>query len=65
MKIGTSIKESLNLLKSHLWEKDLSKKLSEGEPPLRSELFSTEQMEQYGMILAGLHLSGPDRKSVV
>jgi cellobiose phosphorylase len=53
------INESLHLLKSHLWEKDLSQKYSDGEPPLRSELFSSEQMEQYGRILAGLHLPGP------
>ena len=60
MKIGPSIiNESLDLLKTHLWEKDLSKKYSDGEPPLRSELFSIEQMEQYGKVLAGLHLPGP------
>ena len=56
------INESLHLLKSHLWDKDLSQKYSEGEPPLRSELFSSEQMEQYGKVLAGLHLPGPKVK---
>ncbi|MGA2407189.1 MAG: glucoamylase family protein [Bacteroidales bacterium] len=60
MKIGPSIiNESLHLLKSHLWENDLSQKYADGLPPLRSELFSTEQMEQYGKILAGLHILGP------
>jgi cyclic beta-1,2-glucan synthetase len=60
MKIGPSlINESLNRLKSHLWESDLSQKYADGEPPLSSELFSTEQMEQYGKILAGLHVLGP------
>src|SRR3972149_7763474 len=60
MKIGPSIiNESFHLLKSHLWEKDLSQKYADGEPPLRSELFSIEQMEQYGKILAGLHILGP------
>ena len=60
MKIGPSIiNESLHLLKSHIWEKNLSQKYADGEPPLRSELFSSEQMEQYGRILAGLHLLGP------
>ncbi len=60
MKIGPSIiNDSLHLLKSHLWENDLSQKYADGEPPLRSELFSTEQMEQYGKILAGLHILGP------
>src|SRR5664279_1038570 len=60
MKIGPAlINESLHRLKSHLWENDLSQKYADGEPPLSSELFSTEQMEQYGKILAGIHVSGP------
>jgi cyclic beta-1,2-glucan synthetase len=60
MKIGPFIiNESLHLLKSHLWEKDLLQKYADGEPPLRSELFSCEQMEQYGRILAGQHVLGP------
>ena len=60
MKIGTFIiNESLHLSKPHLWEKDLSQKFADGEPPLRSELFSCEQMEQYGRILAGQHILGP------
>ena len=60
MKIGPSIiNESLHRLKSHLWENDLSQKYADGEPPLRSELFSAEQMEQYGKTLAGLHILGP------
>ncbi len=59
MKIVPSIiNESIHLLKTHLWDKDLSQKYADGEPPLRSELFSTEQMEQYGKVLAGLHLIG-------
>jgi cellobiose phosphorylase len=61
MKIVPSlINESFHHLKSHLWEKDLSQKYADGELPLRSELFSAEQMEQYGKILAGLHILGPD-----
>ena len=60
MKIKPSvINESLQRLKSHLWENDLSQKYADGEPPLRSELFTTEQMEQYGKTLAGLHFLGP------
>jgi len=60
MKIRPAIiNESLHRLKSHLWENDLSQKYADGEPPLSSELFSTEQMEQYGKILAGLHILGP------
>jgi cellobiose phosphorylase len=30
-----------------------------GEPPLRSELFSSEQMKQHGEVLAGEHRLGP------
>jgi hypothetical protein len=30
-----------------------------GEPPLRSELFSIEQMKQHGKTLAGGHKLGP------
>ena len=61
MKIGPSIiNDSLQRLKSHLWENDLSQKYADGEPPLSSELFSTEQMEQYGKVLAGLHILGPN-----
>ncbi|MFN2378992.1 MAG: glucoamylase family protein, partial [Bacteroidales bacterium] len=64
MKIVPSIiNDSLHLLKSHLGEKDLSQKYADGEPPLRSELFSAEQMEQYGKVLAGLHLLGPKVES--
>ena len=61
MKIGPSIiNDSLHRLKSHLWENELSGKYAEGEPPMHSELFSTEQMEQYGKTLAGLHVLGPN-----
>jgi cellobiose phosphorylase len=60
MKLGPSlISETLLRLKSHLREKDLSQKYAEGELPLRSELFNTEQMEQHGKTLAGMHFLGP------
>ncbi len=61
MKAGPSIiNDSLHRLKSHLlWENNLSQKYADGEPPLRSELFSAEQMEQYGKTLAGLHVLDP------
>ncbi len=59
MKIGPKIiNESFQLLKSNLWEKDNLQKYSDGEPPLRSELFNAEQMEQHGKILAGMHVLG-------
>jgi hypothetical protein len=56
----TIINDSLQLLKSRIWENDLSQKFADGEAPLRSELFSTEQMEQHGKTLAGLHMPGPE-----
>jgi cyclic beta-1,2-glucan synthetase len=60
MKISHDIiNDSFHLLKSHLWENDISQKYSGGEPPLRSELFSAEQMEQHGKNLAGLHILSP------
>jgi len=59
MRVDESINKSLNRLKAHLWENNLSKKYAGGEPPFRSELFSTEQMEQYGKVLAGQHTLGP------
>jgi cellobiose phosphorylase len=37
----------------------LAKKFAGDEPPLRSELFSSEQMKQHGKTLAGLHKLGP------
>ena len=40
---------------------DLAKKYAGVEPPLRSELFSRDQMEQHGKTLAGLHKLGLGR----
>ena len=42
-------------------ENDLAEKYASGEPPLRSELFSADQMEQHGKILAGLHRLSPEQ----
>ena len=65
MRIRPSIiKESVHRLKSILLESDLSQKFANGEPPLSSELFSNEQMEQYGKILAGTHILGQKTKPV-
>ncbi len=38
---------------------DLKAKCAVYEPPLRSELFSSDQMEQHGKTLAGLHTLSP------
>jgi cyclic beta-1,2-glucan synthetase len=54
----TIINNSLNRLKPHLWENNFSQKYTGEEFPLRSELYNTEQMEQYGKKLARSHLLG-------
>jgi cyclic beta-1,2-glucan synthetase len=46
-------------LRANLRGKDLAQKCAVYEPPLRSELFSSDQMEQHGKTLAGLHKLGP------
>jgi hypothetical protein len=56
--ISTKLNESLFRLKVHLSENFLAKKFVNEEPPLRSELFSADQMEQHGKILASLHALG-------
>jgi cyclic beta-1,2-glucan synthetase len=48
----------LPYLRTKLREKDLAQKCAVYEPPLRSELFSSDQMEQHGKTLAGLHILG-------
>ncbi len=53
--------ESLFHLGASFPENDLAEKYASGEPPLRSELFSVDQMEQHGKILAGLHRLSPDQ----
>ena len=59
MKItNPKINESLFRLKVQLNENYLAKKFASGEAPLRSELFSADQMEQHGKILAGSHTLG-------
>ena len=49
-------------------ENDLAEQYAGGEPPLRSELFSANQMEQHGKTLVDLHeLSqslAPDRPPI-
>ncbi len=53
--IYPKINESLSRLKSQLNENSLNKKFANGEPPMRSELFSADQMEQHGKVLASTH----------
>ena len=53
--INPKISEPLLRLKAKLNENSFVKKFADGEPPLRSELFSADQMEQYGKLLAKTH----------
>ncbi len=52
---------NLPYLRSRLRGNDLIQKCADNEPPLRSELFSSDQMDQHGRTLAGLHTLGPGR----
>ena len=62
MKINNiKINKSLLRLKVQLNENFLAKKFASGEPPLRSQLFSADQMEQHGKILASSHTLGTHR----
>jgi cyclic beta-1,2-glucan synthetase len=61
--INPKISESLLRLKAQLNENSLVKKFADAEPPLRSELFSADQMEQHGKILAKTHTSESETKT--
>jgi cyclic beta-1,2-glucan synthetase len=56
-----TILEKLPHLRTGLRGCDLAQKYAGTEPPLRSELFSRDQMEQHGKTLAGLHTLGVER----
>jgi hypothetical protein len=59
--INPKINESLLRLKVQLSENFRAKKFVSGESPLRSELFSADQMEQHGKKLASSHIVGFQR----
>ncbi len=56
-----TIRETLLRLRARLGENGTARKYAGGEPPLRSELFSADQMEQHGKTLAGWHRLSPGR----
>ncbi len=56
---GKSILGNLPHLRASLRRKGLAKKFADDEPPLRSELFSSDQIKQHGKTLAGSHKLGP------
>ncbi len=61
MNISNSILGNLAHLRARLQGNSQTKKCADKEPPLRSELFSSDQMEQHGKTLAGLHKLGLGR----
>jgi cellobiose phosphorylase len=50
-----TIRKTLLHLRERFHENGLAQKCAGGEPPLRAELFSSDQMEQHGKTLAGSH----------
>ena len=52
---NTSIQELLSHLRISLPGDNLLRKYANEKPPLRAELFSTDQMALYGKTLAGRH----------
>ena len=62
MKVSSkTILENLPHLRVSLRRNGLAQKYAGDEPPLRSELFSSDQMEQHGKTLAGSHKLSPGR----
>ena len=55
MKVGSKISLGSLLHLRASFRKRLGRTVRRGEPPLRSELFSADQMEQHGKTLAALH----------
>ena len=56
-----TIRQTLLRLRARLGGSGMALKHAADEPPLRSELFSADQMEQHGMTLAGWHRLSPGR----
>ena len=56
-----TIRGTLLHLRARLFGNDPAQKYAGDEPPLRSELFSADQMEQHGKTLAGSHKLSPAR----
>ena len=62
MKISSkTVRGTFSRMWARLCEKDLAQKYAGDELSLRSELFSDDQMEQHGKILAGEHQLKPGR----
>jgi cyclic beta-1,2-glucan synthetase len=61
LKVSETILGNLPHFTAILHRKDSAQEYGGDEPPLRSELFSNDQMEQHGISLAGLHRIGLGR----
>ena len=64
MKVSSeTVRGTLLHLGAYLRRNGLAQKYAGDEPPLRSELFSADQMEQHGKTLAGSHELSPGAPS--
>ena len=62
MELSTkTIRQTFLRLRARLGGNGTARKYADSEPPLRSELFSADQMEQHGKTLAGWHRLSPGR----
>lgn len=62
MKVNSAtVRGTLFHLTEYLRRKELAKSCADCEPPLRAELFSSDQMKQHGKTLAGTHELSPGR----
>ena len=52
---NTSVHELLSRLRLYFVENSFTRKYSDEPPPLRGELFNTEQLEQHGKYIASVH----------
>ncbi|MBU1565686.1 MAG: hypothetical protein KJ630_08660 [Proteobacteria bacterium] len=60
MKVNSAIfRMTLDNFSGYFRKKSLAGKHAGEEPPLRSELFSSDQMEQHGTVLANSHVLSP------
>jgi cyclic beta-1,2-glucan synthetase len=55
LNVGSKLSEYLHRLATHRDDGGWPRPADDGEAPLRSELFSADQMEQHGRILAAAH----------
>ena len=52
-----NVQEFLNRLRLYVQENDITRKYAKEAPPLRAELYTTEQLDAHGRHLAGAHVA--------